>query len=171
MEFALHFDVPSPKRIRIHASADQQYLLWLDGKVLGRGCEMKSPENWFFETYDLDLTSGPHCLDALVWNYGDLSPVNRMSISPGFFLLPDAPNTELLGTGLAPWKVRINDGVDFQAMPRNLGVYISVPPHEMRDCSKFHRENCTADWEDALAVAPGINGALKMDATMRCLVI
>jgi len=170
MNYQLDFQAAEEVSFVVHVSADQQYLLWLDGELVGRGCEMKSPENWFFESYTLALGYGDHRLEALVWNYGGLSPDNRMSITAGLFLMPDAPHTGLLGTGLAPWKVRINRGITFHPVRKDLGAYISVPPCEVRDCMGFYRESGWSDWIAPVVVGPGINGALRKDAAVHCLI-
>ena len=170
MNFECKFQPAEAVSFTVHASADQQYVLRLDGELVGRGCEMKSPENWFFESYELNLGKGEHRLEALVWNYGSLSPDNRMSIIPGFFLMADAPHTSLLGTGLAAWKVRINHGITFHPVRKDLGAYISVPPCEVRDCSGFYGEDGWSDWTDPVIVSPGINGALRKDGAVHCLI-
>lgn len=51
MEFHLDFEIQQSCAFRFHVSADQQYILEVDGKYAGRGCEMKSPENWFFSNH------------------------------------------------------------------------------------------------------------------------
>lgn len=168
--FRLVFQMDHQETIAVHVTADQQYLLWLDGTLVGRGCEMKSPENWFFESYELILDRGEHRLEALVWNYGNLSPDNRMSLAPGFILIPFAPYTALLGTGVASWKTKIDPGFTFQPVRKDLGVYISVPPCEVRDCRVSFCEDDPKQWADAVVAAPGINGSLRKDPTVHCLV-
>ena len=170
MSFRIDFKIDREDTFVVHVSADQQYLLWLDDMFVGRGCEMKSPENWYFESYELSVGKGEHCLKALVWNYGNLSPDNRMSLAAGFILIPDQAHTALLGTGLAPWKVKRNQGITFNVLQKNLGSYISAPPYEVRDCREFFKEGAPSDWVDPLILSRGINGTLKKDSTIHCLV-
>jgi len=171
MNFRLDFKTDAEDTFVVHVSADQHYLLWLDGIFIDRGCEMKSPENWYFESYEISVGKGNHCLNALVWNHGNLSPDNMMSIAPGFILIPDKAHTSLLGTGVAPWKVRKNQGITFfNIIQKKLGVYISVPPYEVRDCGVFFDEGVPSDWVDSRILGRGINGALRKDSTVHCLV-
>src|ERR1700722_4288303 len=62
--FRRTFALEKAGAIRIHVSADERYELWLDGRRVGRGPERGDRYNWFFETYDLPLSAGPHTLVA-----------------------------------------------------------------------------------------------------------
>ncbi len=151
---------------RIHVSADQQYQLFVDEVFTGRGCEQKSPENWYFESYDLTLEKGHHSLSALVWNYGDFSPMNRMSLFPGFILISDLPYTSLLGTGIAPWRVKFINTRSFNAMQNVKGAWMSVAPYEKYDFNKIHSEN----WLEPNVLEQGTDVAIKQSYDRHCLV-
>ncbi|MGB9620053.1 MAG: alpha-L-rhamnosidase, partial [Armatimonadota bacterium] len=90
--------------IRVHVSADERYELFLDGERVGRGPERGDRENWFYETYDLDLQAGEHVIVARVWSLGAMSPYAQMSVRPGFILAPEGNFIDLLGTGVASWQ-------------------------------------------------------------------
>ena len=147
----------------IHVSADQQYMLYIDGQYVGRGCEMKSPQDWFFESYEVSLERGAHRVSALVWHYGDLSPMNRMTVSPGLFLMPDEERVPLLGTGVAPWKVCTRPGVAFTRLVIVPYGWMSVPPHQTVDCIAFFRERHENDWHAPQVVEQGRNGQISVE--------
>lgn len=171
MSFRLDFTADEDESIVVHVSADQQYLLWLDGEFVGRGCEMKSPENWYFESYELSLVKGQHRLEAFAWNYGALSPDNRMSLAPGFILIPDAAHLAMLGTGVAGWKAKPCAGTSFSQLPQQvLGVYITAPPYESRDCREYFKNDAPTDWMDPVMLSYGIDGFLRKDESVHCLV-
>ncbi len=108
------FHLAEPRKIRIHVTADERYLLYLDGKKIGRGSERGEPNHWFFETYDLSLSAGDHLITALVCSQGKKRAFAQMSVSPGFFLSPqDEFFQTLIGTGLAPWKAKRMEGYTF----------------------------------------------------------
>jgi len=108
--------------VRVHVTADERYELFLDGHRVGRGPERGDPQNWFFETYDLDLRAGRHVLVARVWSLGQMAPVAQMSFAPGFLLCPDLDeHVELLGTGVAEWEAKRLDGYAFD-LPRRAGM-------------------------------------------------
>src|SRR5215211_1516896 len=56
--------------VRLHVTADERYHLWLDGTLLGRGPERGDAEHWYFDTYEIPLSSGRHTLVARVWSLG-----------------------------------------------------------------------------------------------------
>ncbi|MFW5845936.1 MAG: hypothetical protein ACOCXJ_06900, partial [Planctomycetota bacterium] len=112
----------SARRVRIHVSADERYRLTFDGRILGAGPERCSPERWSFETYDLDLTAGPHELRALVWSLGPSAPWPQTSIRHGFLCAAQDPaDRPLLTTGQAGWTCRQERAWSTLETPAELG--------------------------------------------------
>lgn len=112
--FRRAFELESAATIRVHVSADERYELFLDGARIGRGPERGDPNNWFFESYDLQLSAGPHVLVARVWALGDLAPYAQLSVCPGFLLAPDDEAwIPTLGTGVAAWAAKVLGGFEF----------------------------------------------------------
>jgi len=71
-------------------------------------------DNWFFDSYDLDLAAGEHLLCARVWSLGHAAPRAQISLQPGFLCAPDDRQfVELLATGVAPWEAAPLDGYSF----------------------------------------------------------
>ena len=91
------FKLDAAQKLRIHVSADERYELFLDGKRIGRGPERGDRENWFYETYDLDLSAGEHILVARSWWLGPDAPAPyaqhtvRPGIPPGGGGRPGGP--------------------------------------------------------------------------------
>lgn len=87
-----------PLKCRIHLSADQRYELFLDGQRLGRGPERGDHRNWFYESYQLDLTAGDHTIVVRTWWLTDDAPTPYAQITsqPAFFLLAES------GESIAP---------------------------------------------------------------------
>jgi hypothetical protein len=56
--FRNRFDLPTAQTIRLHVSADQRYVLSLDGRRIGRGPERGDLRHWMYESYALDLAAG-----------------------------------------------------------------------------------------------------------------
>ena len=102
------FSLDEAARLRVHVSADERYELFLDGERLGRGPERGDVENWFYETYDLDLKPGEHTLVARSWWLGPdaPSPYAQHTVRPGFLLGAEGPLSELVDTGVAPWECK-----------------------------------------------------------------
>lgn len=108
------FLLPADASIRFHVTADERYDLFLDGERVGRGSERGDVTHWFFETYEVALSAGPHTLVARVWSLGDQAPYAQMSLHHGFLLSPqEEAYWDLLGTGRAPWEAKKLDGYTF----------------------------------------------------------
>ncbi len=107
------FSLKQAAQIRLYVSADERYELYLDGELVGRGPERGDAENWFYETYDLQLGQGEHILAARVWSLGKLAPFAQMSVQPGFLLSSQAEFVDLLGTGVAAWEAKRLEGIQF----------------------------------------------------------
>jgi hypothetical protein len=101
--------------VRIHVTADERYELFLDGRFVGRGSERGDRENWFFETYELNLTPGEHALVAKVWSMGNIAPYAQFSVQPGFLLSSEGDFIQTLGTGVADWECKVVGGMEFVA--------------------------------------------------------
>ncbi len=111
--YRLRFELPQAAVIRAHVSADERYLLYLDGQCVGRGPERGSDRAWFYETYDLDLPAGAHMLTALVWRLGEIGPLAQMGMVGGFLLEAEGPFGDLISTKTAAWETRPVDGISF----------------------------------------------------------
>ncbi len=122
------FSLPERAAIRIHVSADERYELFLDGNCIGRGPERGAPHWWYFETYDLELAKGAHCIVARVWTLGPkFAPTAQMRVAPGFLLAPEGEEfLGVLGTGIAPWEVITFEGFSYTPGIINFGVGYNV---------------------------------------------
>ena len=134
--YRLQFDLPQADTIRAHVSADERYLLYVDGQCVGRGPERGSDRVWFYETYDLDLATGPHTLVALVWRLGEIGPLAQVSLAGGFLLEAEGPHGELLSTKSAAWETKPVNGVGF-SMPSGRRMAWFVEPIQTTDGAAY----------------------------------
>src|SRR5690242_8825753 len=95
-----------PSQFIIHVSADNRYVLYVNGAEVGRGPARSSLYNWNFETYDIasHLHEGKNVIAALVWNMGEDAPVAQISAQTGFLLQGDEKPEEILNSDNS-WKV------------------------------------------------------------------
>jgi len=102
---------------RIHVSADERYVLSLDGERVARGPERGDIAHWTYKTYDLELPAGKHTISAVVWRVGNNAPLAQLSwhVSGGFILKAEGKYDELLTTGIAGWDVARLPDVDWSA--------------------------------------------------------
>ena len=105
--FRKTFDLADdPAQFVIHVSADNRYVLYVNGTEVGRGPARSSTWNWNFETYDIapHLHKGKNVIAALVWNMGVHAPVAQISAQTGFLLQGDEKTDEILNSDNT-WKV------------------------------------------------------------------
>ena len=112
--YRLLIDLETATDVRLHIAADERYGFYLDGELQGRGSERGDANHWFFETYDLSLTSGVHMLVVQVWALGDQAAFAQHSLSPGLLVAAQAADARpSFNTGEAPWQVKVLGGYSF----------------------------------------------------------
>ena len=131
-----YLDIPidKPLKARIHLTADERYMLFLDNQIVARGSERGDHEHWFYESYDLDLESDNlkglngkpthHRLAALVWSLGnEHAPLAQAMVQHGFLCVADDPSLKsVLTTGHADWKCVEVPGIEMIKPTATYGV-------------------------------------------------
>ena len=100
-----------PAHYRVHVSADNRFVLHVNGKYAGEGPARGDLFHWRFETIDLAplLQPGPNVLAAVVWNFGEAAPVAQMTNRTGFLMQGNTEADSAVNTGAA-WRVREEPG-------------------------------------------------------------
>lgn len=149
-ECILHFRknlelADKPSRFVVHVSADNRYLLKVNGKYVGNGPSHSDVENWKYTTYEIApmLRTGKNLISATVWNFGENAPVRQMSNRTGFLLEGDDSNPAEIHTD-SSWSVAIEEGMEALAMPAfpQHFYYVGSAPEKL-DASRFRW-----DWDD-----------------------
>ena len=73
--------------LELDVSADERYVLFVDGERVGRGPSRGWRENWLYESRKISLAKGPHVLEAAVWALGEKGPNAQLSHRGGSFIL------------------------------------------------------------------------------------
>ena len=94
----------------IDVTADERFVLFLDGKFVARGPNRGWTENWQYQTYELKLAPGRHLLEAVVLRLGKSAPITQMSHRGGFALKASGDADAKLTTGRANWQVGVLAG-------------------------------------------------------------
>ncbi|QPC84684.1 alpha-L-rhamnosidase [Phototrophicus methaneseepsis] len=152
--FRLQFSLPQSAKIRTHVSADERYILYLDGEYIGRGPERGSEQIWFYETYDLDITAGAHTIVALVWRLGEVAPKAQISLEGGFLLEAEGPYGKLLSTKSAVWETMSVNGIRFEMPVVQIQSPYFAQPTQTTDGSSYPWGIETGEgdgWEPAIA--------------------
>lgn len=100
-----------PAHFWVHVSADNRFLLHINGKYMAEGPARGDLFHWRFETVDLSpfLQPGQNVIAAIVWNFGELAPVAQMSNRTGFLMQGDTQAEAVVNTG-KDWQVRREPG-------------------------------------------------------------
>ncbi len=141
-----------PSHVVVHVSADNRYLLHVNGRRVGTGPARGDVLNWQYETYDLApyLTAGANIVAATVWNFGVDAPMAQMSRRTGFLLQGNDDAARVWDTN-ASWQAEIERGhaVNPDALAAiRARFYYAAGPGERRTASAF-------DWQWDRMDAPG----------------
>jgi hypothetical protein len=104
--FRRTFDLAAkPGRFVVHASGDNRYQLFVNGRRVAWGPARGDLFHWRFETIDLapHLTAGRNVIAAVVWNFAELAPDAQVTLQTGFVLQGDGETERLVDTG-ANWR-------------------------------------------------------------------
>jgi alpha-L-rhamnosidase len=128
------------KKFIVHVSADNHFVLFVNGTRIGEGPASSDLGHWKYETFDLRpfLKLGSNVIAGTVWNFGTLAPVAQMTSRAGFVLQGDSSSEEIANTDQS-WEVEIEKGhepsrVDFMALMK---TYYAGPPGEIIDGRKY----------------------------------
>ena len=139
-------DLPqAPARFPVHVSADQRFVLSVNGQRVGIGPSRGDLYHWRFETFDLAplLKPGKNLLVALVWNFGKDAPSAQITDRTGFIAESDSEAEAAVRTD-ATWQCASEPG--HQPWPEGIaalraaGKYFVVGPGERLDAARY-------DWE------------------------
>ena len=151
--FRREIDLASvPGHFMVHVSADNRYLLHVNGQYAAEGPARGDLFHWRFETVDLApfLHPGKNVIAAVVWNFAELSPVAQMSNRTGFLLQGDGPAESILNTGAA-WRVRREPGRAALGSTGAHGYYAAGPAEKIDgrifDASWDQEHTHATDWE------------------------
>ncbi len=129
-----------PKNFIVHVSADNHFILYVNGNRVGIGPASGDVAHWRYETFDLAplMHAGENVIGATVWNFGTSAPVAQMSSQTGFVLQGDGENEQAANTD-STWQVEIENGesplpVNFMAL---LKSYYAGPPGELIDARTY----------------------------------
>ena len=111
VRFRKAFPADGKSPLRFHVSADERFVLLLDGKVVARGPDRGTPEMWFVQSYETLPEAGEHVFEAVCWRMQpQQSPNAQLSIRDGFLFKAEGAFDKELTTGAAGWKVAALQG-------------------------------------------------------------
>ena len=106
VRFRKDFEAVPGEPLEIDVSADERYVLLLDGKEISRGPHRGLANRWHYQSYRIGgLAAGTHRLEAICWQLGEHAPLAQVTLRGGFVLKASGPYDAALTTGKAEWKV------------------------------------------------------------------
>jgi alpha-L-rhamnosidase len=154
-----------PERFVVHVSADNRYLLRVNGVEVARGPAWSDLLHWRFETVDLapHLHAGENVLAATVWNWGEFRPVAQHSLRTAFVLQGDTDRESATVDSGPNWRVHWNRGYEpIRVTGADIGnTYYAAPPGESLDAARYpwgweSPGYADAEWPAAVAAVPAV---------------
>ena len=128
-----------PPHYIVHVSADNRFILYVNGHRVGDGPARGDLSQWRYETFDLAqyLKQGSNFVTATVWNYGIYAPVAQITDRTAFLLQCDGVSERDISTP-KDWMVEVETGE--RPVPRKRGdfnEYMANGPGEELDAAKY----------------------------------
>ena len=135
-----------PAHFWVEVSADNHFVLYVNGSRVGEGPAKGELPHWRYETYDLApyLHAGTNVIAATVINFGVYAPLAVISDRTAFLMQGDSAAEAMVNTD-ATWQVEQEPGQDF--IPRKGNgflFYWAADPGEMLDAQQYDWH-----WQDA----------------------
>ncbi|MGA7719803.1 MAG: alpha-L-rhamnosidase C-terminal domain-containing protein [Ignavibacteriaceae bacterium] len=145
-----------PQKFIIHASGDNRYRFFVNGKEVCNGPARGDPGHWRFETIDIAkyLHSGQNVLAAVVWNFGEFIPLAQMTNKTAFILQGDTKQEYVVNTGDS-WKV-YKDEAYIPPVTRSFRTVVG--PGDLVDGSKYPWGWELPDFDDSTWKLPKLLG-------------
>jgi len=136
LRFRKVVDLAQPvARFVVNVSADNQFILYVNGKEAGRGPSRGDLGHWRYETYDIAalLHAGRNTLAATVWHFGAHAAIAQMSERTGFLLRGKGDREREADTN-ATWEVEEEKGIE--TLRPHVKAYYAAEPGERIDGAK-----------------------------------
>lgn len=123
--FRKHVEMTNaPPRFVVNVSADNRFVLYVNGHRAGSGPARSDLEHWHYETFDVGplLKTGDNVFAAVVWNFGARSALAQISDRTAFLLGGASEAESAVNTG-TDWDVALEKAISTLPKPQELGGY------------------------------------------------
>jgi hypothetical protein len=131
-----------PAQFKVLVSADNRFVLYVNGQRAGEGPARGDFLHWRYETFDLAplLRDGENVIAATVWQFGVYAPLAQISDRAAFLLQGDT-STEAVADTNSSWQVEQESGqLPQRPLPQGMWEYWAAGPGERLDGSLY-------DWD------------------------
>jgi hypothetical protein len=100
----------TPEEFIIHVSADNRYILYVNGNFITYGPSRGDLQHWRFESLDIsnNLKEGKNVIAAVVWNFGEYIPFSQITNKTAFIMTGNGPIESVINTN-DTWRVVKNE--------------------------------------------------------------
>ncbi|WP_446743824.1 alpha-L-rhamnosidase-related protein [Silvibacterium acidisoli] len=151
-----------PAHYMVHVSADNHFVLMVNGRRIGDGPSVGDMQHWRYETYDLApaLHAGRNVVAATVWNLGEIAPIRQITWRLGFLLEPESQAEAAIATNKT-WQAIVEQGYGFSPKPDDLKYFYYVASSGERiDAAKstwdWSSDSPQGDWKPAASLGRGV---------------
>jgi alpha-L-rhamnosidase len=131
--FHLH---AKPGHFLVRVSADNAFLLHVNGILAGRGPARGDLNHWRFETFDIGplLHEGDNTLASTVWNFAQYRALAQITCRTAFVLAVPDEFSQIADTGDS-WLVEVDRGISVEPVTPSLlpDFYASEPIEQFRE--------------------------------------
>ena len=138
--------VPSSYMVRV--SADNRFILYVNGKRAGDGPARGDLTHWRYERFDLGplLKPGENLVTATVWNWGVYAPIAQFSDRTAFLLESEAKGDANISTGVSKSEATKTGGWMVEVEPSHRPLdretvtfkdYMAAGPGEEIDAASY----------------------------------
>ena len=135
-----------PAHFLVHVSADNRFLLFLNGKRIGEGPARGDLTHWRYESFDLApaLLRGANVLSATVWQFGIYAPLAQITDRAAFLVQGDSDAEAIVNTDKS-WQVEEESGHEVIGRTADgFWFYWAAGPGERIDAARYDW-----DWNNA----------------------
>jgi alpha-L-rhamnosidase len=146
----------------IHVSADNRFVLFVNGARVGEGPARGDLDHWRYETFDIGplLRRGDNVLASTVWNCGALAPVAQMADQTGFLVQGDSERESAADTDPS-WEAKEEKGQGFLPIESSdVPNYYAASPGEFMDGGLYDWDwqSSSPGWDSAVPLGTGEPG-------------
>ena len=156
----------APAHFLVHVSADNRFVLYVNGSRVGDGPARGDLAHWRYETFDLAplLKVGANTIAANVWNFGVYAPVAQFTDRTAFVVEGDTDAEAAVNTNKT-WMVEVEPGqVPLPRKPNGLNVYYASGPGETLKAADYDWDWMnTASSKGWVAAAPALRENIFAD--------
>jgi len=128
-----------PAHYIVHVSADNRFVLFVNGRRVGDGPARGNLTHWRYETFDLAdyLSAGTNYVTATVWNYGIYGPTAQITDRTAFLMQGDTALEAAIDTP-KDWMVEAEPGqYPVPRKPEGFDAYMASGPGEELDAARY----------------------------------